>query len=116
MTALTHKEATYKPSSLKTLNLLDIHPEACTVFRYEELKEAREEATDGFPSPNLLGKASFGPVYKGIIAGNLVAVKQLKIGREQCENQARTEAEIVSRVHHRHLVSLPLAYSAYYLR
>ncbi|PPD90103.1 hypothetical protein GOBAR_DD12962 [Gossypium barbadense] len=49
----------------------------------------------------------FGCVYKGQLpGGKIVAVKQLKIGSGQGEREFRAEVEIISRVHHRHLVSL----------
>ncbi|PKI42686.1 hypothetical protein CRG98_036968 [Punica granatum] len=38
--------------------------------------------------------------------GRVVAVKQLKAGSGQGEREFRAEVEIISRVHHRHLVSL----------
>ncbi|KAL2546325.1 putative proline-rich receptor-like protein kinase PERK9 [Forsythia ovata] len=72
-------------------------------FTYEELVEA----TNGFSEQNLLGEGGFGSVYKGCLAdGRVVAVKQLKIGGGQGEREFRSEVEIISRVHHRHLVSL----------
>lgn len=72
-------------------------------FTYEELLEV----TDGFSSDNLLGEGGFGCVYKGCLSdGREVAVKQLKIGGGQGEREFRAEVEIISRVHHRHLVSL----------
>ncbi|KAG6554272.1 hypothetical protein Mapa_004188 [Marchantia paleacea] len=72
-------------------------------FTYEEL----EVATNGFSRDNLLGEGGFGRVYKGVVPGNqLVAVKQLTIGGGQGEREFRAEVEIISRVHHRHLVSL----------
>ncbi|PWA99421.1 protein kinase superfamily protein [Artemisia annua] len=72
-------------------------------FTYEELSDA----TDGFSGSNLLGEGGFGCVYKGLLPdGREVAVKQLKIGGGQGEREFRAEVEIISRVHHRHLVSL----------
>ncbi|KAM6572872.1 hypothetical protein CsatA_016952 [Cannabis sativa] len=72
-------------------------------FRYEELIQA----TNGFSAQNLLGEGGFGCVYKGVLVdGREVAVKQLKIGGGQGEREFRAEVEIISRVHHRHLVSL----------
>ncbi|KAJ7975704.1 Receptor-like kinase [Quillaja saponaria] len=72
-------------------------------FMYEELAQA----TDGFSANNLLGEGGFGCVYKGfLIDGREVAVKQLKVGGGQGEREFRAEVEIISRVHHRHLVSL----------
>ncbi|KAK4430153.1 Proline-rich receptor-like protein kinase PERK9 [Sesamum alatum] len=72
-------------------------------FPYEELVDA----TNGFSAQNLLGEGGFGSVYKGRLAdGREVAVKQLKIGGGQGDREFRSEVEIISRVHHRHLVSL----------
>lgn len=72
-------------------------------FTYQELLTA----TDGFSAQNLLGEGGFGCVYKGVLAdGREVAVKQLKIGGSQGEREFAAEVETISRVHHRHLVSL----------
>lgn len=72
-------------------------------FSYEELVDA----TNGFSAQNLLGEGGFGSVYKGILAdGKVVAVKQLRSGGGQGEREFRSEVEIISRIHHRHLVSL----------
>ncbi|XP_010265346.1 PREDICTED: proline-rich receptor-like protein kinase PERK8 [Nelumbo nucifera] len=72
-------------------------------FTYSELVEA----TNGFSPHNLLGEGGFGCVYKGYLPdGREVAVKQLKDGGGQGEREFRAEVEIISRVHHRHLVSL----------
>ncbi|XP_061984996.1 proline-rich receptor-like protein kinase PERK9 [Populus nigra] len=72
-------------------------------FAFEELVKA----TNGFSSQNLLGEGGFGTVYKGFLPdGRDVAVKQLKIGGGQGEREFKAEVEIISRIHHRHLVSL----------
>ncbi|GLT50351.1 hypothetical protein SLA2020_238410 [Shorea laevis] len=72
-------------------------------FIYEELMEI----TNGFSRQNVLGEGGFGCVYKGCLPdGRVVAVKQLKAGSGQGEREFRAEVEIISRVHHRHLVSL----------
>uniref|UniRef100_A0A7N0TE70 non-specific serine/threonine protein kinase n=1 Tax=Kalanchoe fedtschenkoi TaxID=63787 RepID=A0A7N0TE70_KALFE len=72
-------------------------------YTYEEVMEI----TNGFRRENILGEGGFGAVYKGWLAdGRLVAVKQLKVGSGQGEREFRAEVEIISRVHHRHLVSL----------
>uniref|UniRef100_A0A1S3YDR8 non-specific serine/threonine protein kinase n=1 Tax=Nicotiana tabacum TaxID=4097 RepID=A0A1S3YDR8_TOBAC len=72
-------------------------------FTYEELVKA----TNDFSAENLLGAGGFGSVYKGYLEdGRDVAVKQLDIGGRQGDREFRAEVEIISRVHHRHLVSL----------
>ncbi|XP_026405000.1 proline-rich receptor-like protein kinase PERK8 isoform X2 [Papaver somniferum] len=72
-------------------------------FSYEDLMEI----TNGFSKQNILGQGGFGCVYKGrLLDGRAVAVKQLKTGSSQGEREFRAEVEIISRVHHRHLVSL----------
>ncbi|XP_041998329.1 proline-rich receptor-like protein kinase PERK15 [Salvia splendens] len=72
-------------------------------FSYEELAAA----TNGFSQANLLGQGGFGPVHKGVLPdGRDVAVKSLKSGSGQGEREFQAEVEIISRVHHRHLVSL----------
>ncbi|CBI27111.3 hypothetical protein VitviT2T_000204 [Vitis vinifera] len=72
-------------------------------FTYEELVKA----TNGFSTQNLLGEGGFGSVYKGYLPdGREIAVKQLKIGGAQGEREFKAEVEIISRIHHRHLVSL----------
>lgn len=75
----------------------------CRYFTYEELYKI----TNGFSAQNLLGEGGFGSVYKGCLAdGREVAVKKLKDGGGQGEREFQAEVEIISRVHHRHLVSL----------
>ncbi|KAJ9708053.1 hypothetical protein PVL29_000222 [Vitis rotundifolia] len=72
-------------------------------FTYEELVKA----TNGFSTQNFLGEGGFGSVYKGYLPdGREIAVKQLKIGGGQGEREFKAEVEIISRIHHRHLVSL----------
>ncbi|KAF8036484.1 hypothetical protein BT93_C2262 [Corymbia citriodora subsp. variegata] len=63
--------------------------------------------TDGFSEANLLGEGGFGRVYRGVLAtGRAVAVKRLRVGGGQGEHEFLTEVDIMSRVHHKHVVSL----------
>ncbi|KAH7435019.1 hypothetical protein KP509_06G045300 [Ceratopteris richardii] len=72
-------------------------------FSYDELAKA----TCGFAKSNLIGEGGFGCVYKGILTGGqVVAVKQLKVGGDQGDKEFQVEVEVITRVHHRHLVSL----------
>ncbi|KAF3450749.1 hypothetical protein FNV43_RR06838 [Rhamnella rubrinervis] len=74
-----------------------------STFTYEELAIA----TNGFSTANFLGQGGFGYVHKGVLPnGKVVAIKQLKAGSGQGEREFRAEVELISRVHHRHLVSL----------
>ncbi|KAK8587096.1 hypothetical protein V6N13_086101 [Hibiscus sabdariffa] len=74
-----------------------------STFTYEELIAA----TNGFSQANLIGQGGFGYVYKGVLAnGKEVAIKSLKAGSGQGEREFQAEVEIISRVHHRYLVSL----------
>ncbi|GAB2218963.1 hypothetical protein Droror1_Dr00006588 [Drosera rotundifolia] len=72
-------------------------------FTYDELASA----TSGFSDANLLGQGGFGFVHKGALPnGREIAVMSLKSGSGQGEREFQAEVEIISRVHHRHLVSL----------
>ncbi|XP_042977456.1 proline-rich receptor-like protein kinase PERK1 isoform X2 [Carya illinoinensis] len=74
-----------------------------STFTYDELAMA----TDGFADANLLGQGGFGYVHRGVLPnGKEVAIKQLKAGSGQGEREFQAEVEIISRVHHKHLVSL----------
>ncbi|KAK4260001.1 hypothetical protein QN277_003177 [Acacia crassicarpa] len=75
----------------------------CGTFSYEDLAAA----TEGFAEKNMIGQGGFGYVYKGVLPnGKEVAVKSLKAGSGQGEREFQAEIEIISRVHHRHLVTL----------
>ncbi|KAL1216000.1 Proline-rich receptor-like protein kinase PERK4 [Cardamine amara subsp. amara] len=74
-----------------------------STFSYQELAAA----TGGFTDANLLGQGGFGYVHKGVLPnGKEVAVKSLKSGSGQGEREFQAEVDIISRVHHRYLVSL----------
>ncbi|TKY58641.1 Proline-rich receptor protein kinase PERK13 [Spatholobus suberectus] len=73
------------------------------VFSYDMVMEL----TNAFSSQNVIGEGGFGCVYKGWLPdGKAVAVKKLKVGSGQGDREFKAEVEIISRVHHRHLVSL----------
>jgi hypothetical protein len=64
-------------------------------------------ATDGFSPDNVIGQGGFGCVYRGTLQdGTEVAIKKLKTGSKQGDREFRAEVEIITRVHHRNLVSL----------
>ncbi|KAM7251780.1 hypothetical protein ACFE04_023663 [Oxalis oulophora] len=72
-------------------------------FSYDELAIA----TGNFAQENMIGQGGFGYVYKGVLPnGKEIAVKSLKSGSGQGEREFQAEVDIISRVHHRYLVSL----------
>lgn len=73
-------------------------------FTYEDLKVA----TDKFKEE--LGRGSFGFVYKGILplSGSqiLVAIKKLNKIEQEGEQEFKTEASVIAKIHHKNLVRL----------
>ncbi|KAK1312120.1 putative LRR receptor-like serine/threonine-protein kinase [Acorus calamus] len=56
---------------------------------------------------NQVGQGGYGKVYKGILAdGTIVAIKRAQEGSLQGSKEFYTEIELLSRLHHRNLVSL----------
>ncbi|KAE8039439.1 hypothetical protein FH972_011850 [Carpinus fangiana] len=72
-------------------------------FTYGEMAMA----TNNFNSSTQVGQGGYGKVYKGILAdGTVVAIKRAQEGSLQGEKEFLTEIELLSRLHHRNLVSL----------
>ncbi|XP_040993416.1 probable LRR receptor-like serine/threonine-protein kinase At1g06840 [Juglans microcarpa x Juglans regia] len=72
-------------------------------FTYGELATA----TNNFNDSTLAGQGGYGKVYKGILVdGSVVAIKRAQEGSLQGEKEFLTEIELLSRLHHRNLVSL----------
>ncbi|XP_050365459.1 G-type lectin S-receptor-like serine/threonine-protein kinase LECRK3 [Argentina anserina] len=68
-------------------------------YRYSEL----QKATKGFT--NQVGKGAFGTVFKGVIGGRVVAIKQLENVVDE-EREFRNEMNAIGRTHHKNLVKL----------
>ncbi|XP_024377051.1 receptor-like serine/threonine-protein kinase ALE2 isoform X2 [Physcomitrium patens] len=78
-------------------------PSNTRVFSYEEL----QEATKNFSLECFIGAGGFGKVYKGVLKdGTEVAIKKLTSGGNQGDKEFMVEVEMLSRLHHRHLVKL----------
>uniref|UniRef100_A0A5B6ZQ21 non-specific serine/threonine protein kinase n=1 Tax=Davidia involucrata TaxID=16924 RepID=A0A5B6ZQ21_DAVIN len=72
-------------------------------FSFEELKKF----TNNFSEANAIGSGGYGKVYRGTLpSGQLVAVKRAQQGSMQGGLEFKTEIELLSRVHHKNVVSL----------
>ncbi|XP_074282414.1 putative receptor-like protein kinase At3g47110 [Silene latifolia] len=70
------------------------------------------KATAGFSLENLLGTGSFGSVFKGILDGNLVAVKVLNLEHRSASKSFMAECNTLRNVRHRNLVGVISACSS----
>ncbi|KAF8033885.1 hypothetical protein BT93_C0225 [Corymbia citriodora subsp. variegata] len=72
-------------------------------FSLEELKKY----TNNFSEANEIGSGGYGKVYRGTLpTGTLVAIKRAQQGSMQGGIEFKNEIELLSRVHHKNLVSL----------
>uniref|UniRef100_A0A1J3GQR3 non-specific serine/threonine protein kinase n=1 Tax=Noccaea caerulescens TaxID=107243 RepID=A0A1J3GQR3_NOCCA len=77
-------------------------------FSFVELSDA----TNGFDSSTMIGRGSYGKVYKGILPNKTeVAIKRGEETSLQSEKEFLNEIDLLSRLHHRNLVSL-IGYSS----
>ncbi|KAJ9551323.1 hypothetical protein OSB04_015368 [Centaurea solstitialis] len=84
-------------------------PTSSHTFHHFSLAEI-QSATNDFDDELVIGKGGFGKVYKGHIRIeeniHVVAIKRLDSMSDQGDTEFRAEIEILSKLHHRHLVSL----------
>ncbi|CAL9765612.1 unnamed protein product [Musa acuminata subsp. burmannicoides] len=75
----------------------------CRHFSFAEIKKA----TKSFDESLVIGVGGFGKVYKGVVdEGTKVAIKRSNPSSEQGVNEFQTEIEMLSKLRHKHLVSL----------
>ncbi|MED6204325.1 hypothetical protein PIB30_008142 [Stylosanthes scabra] len=84
----------------------NFHSSTMGLGRFFSLAEL-QEATKNFDSKEIIGVGGFGNVYLGVIdEGTKVAVKRGNPQSEQGINEFQTEIQMLSKLRHRHLVSL----------
>nr|POF11971.1 putative leucine-rich repeat receptor-like protein kinase [Quercus suber] len=72
-------------------------------FSFEELKKY----TNKFSEENFIGSGGYGKVYRGTLpTGQPIAIKRAQNESLQGGHEFKTEIELLSRVHHKNLVSL----------
>ncbi|EXB75309.1 putative LRR receptor-like serine/threonine-protein kinase [Morus notabilis] len=75
--------------------------------KYRQAPSRRRRSTRNFDSSTQVGRGGYGKVYKGILGDDtIVAIKRAEEGSLQGQKEFLTEIELLSRLHHRNLVSL----------
>ncbi|KAI3750575.1 hypothetical protein L2E82_21240 [Cichorium intybus] len=98
-----HERYKHTSSRKSLLAKLSIKIDGVKSFTFREMAIA----TESFSNSSLVGRGGYGKVYKGVLWDNtLVAIKRAEEGSLQGEKEFLTEIEILSRLHHRNLVSL----------
>ncbi|RDX76520.1 putative LRR receptor-like serine/threonine-protein kinase, partial [Mucuna pruriens] len=91
------------PSKQPKASRISIKIEDIRSFDYEEMAVA----TNNFSDSAKIGQGGYGRVYKGLLSdGTVVAIKRAQEGSLQGEKEFLTEIQLLSRLHHRNLVSL----------
>ncbi|KAK7372245.1 hypothetical protein VNO80_05619 [Phaseolus coccineus] len=91
------------PSKRTKATRVSIKIEGIRSFYYEEM----QAATNNFSDSARIGQGGYGRVFKGVLPdGTVVAIKRAQEGSLQGEKEFLTEIELLSRLHHRNLVSL----------
>ncbi|TKY47280.1 LRR receptor serine/threonine-protein kinase [Spatholobus suberectus] len=90
-------------SKRRRASKVSIKIDGVRAFTYGELSSA----TDNFSISAQVGQGGYGKVYRGILSdGTVVAIKRAQEGSLQGEREFLTEISLLSRLHHRNLVSL----------
>ncbi|XP_027190783.1 probable LRR receptor-like serine/threonine-protein kinase At1g06840 isoform X2 [Cicer arietinum] len=97
---MKHRDAVSKPRHSSKISM---QIDGIRAFTYGELAAA----TSNFDNNAQIGQGGYGKVYKGILSnGTVVAIKRAQQGSLQGEKEFLTEISVLSRLHHRNLVSL----------
>ncbi|XP_027929594.1 probable LRR receptor-like serine/threonine-protein kinase At1g06840 isoform X2 [Vigna unguiculata] len=102
---LFRRRAKYLNRSSRKLKSPSVHIKIDSVKEFTFIELAI--ATNNFSSSSIIGKGGYGDVHKGILSGEtLVAIKRAAEDSLQGQKEFLTEIELLSRLHHRNLVSL----------
>ncbi|XP_056161437.1 receptor-like protein kinase ANXUR1 [Syzygium oleosum] len=103
-TTTTSKSTISGKSSGTSSHLSSLAGGLCRHFSLFEIKHA----TKNFDESQVIGVGGFGKVYKGMIDGGstAVAIKRSNPSSEQGVHEFQTEIEMLSKLRHKHLVSL----------
>ncbi|XP_050372528.1 receptor-like protein kinase ANXUR1 isoform X1 [Argentina anserina] len=103
----TSTTMTSRKSGTNTGSTSHVSSLAAALCRHFSLSEIKH-GTKNFDESQVIGVGGFGKVYKGLIDGGSmkVAIKRSNPSSEQGVNEFQTEIEMLSKLRHRHLVSL----------
>lgn len=97
----TTVDSGHKPQTMRRMATFGLPP--YQNFTLDEM----EEATNNFDPSNLVGEGSQGQVYKGWLRdGSTVLVRCLKVKQKHSTQTLKQHAELISKLRHRHLVSV----------
>ncbi|KAL9315162.1 hypothetical protein ACSQ67_016163 [Phaseolus vulgaris] len=100
---ITRRKMKYQKKVSRKPTSISIKIDDMKAFTYKELAVA----TNKFNISTRVGQGGYGNVYKGILSDeSFVAVKRAEASSLQGEREFLTEIELLSRLHHRNLVSL----------
>ncbi|KAI9118059.1 hypothetical protein K1719_010391 [Acacia pycnantha] len=90
-------------SSNRLLSRISIKIDGVRSFTFEEMALA----TNNFSDSSQAGQGGYGKVYRGTLTdGTVVAIKRAQAGSLQGRREFLTEIQLLSRCHHRNLVTL----------
>ncbi|PIN27006.1 Serine/threonine protein kinase [Handroanthus impetiginosus] len=102
---LNSSQCSFLSSKSKSTTFSSIINSGLNLGRYFTLNELRE-ATRNFDEKAVVGVGGFGKVYLGELDGTKVAIKRGNPSSSQGINEFQTEIQLLSKLRHRHLVSL----------
>uniref|UniRef100_A0A0E0JTX2 non-specific serine/threonine protein kinase n=1 Tax=Oryza punctata TaxID=4537 RepID=A0A0E0JTX2_ORYPU len=100
---ILRRRSRYSSSKRRSAKRIPMKIDGVKDFSFEELSHG----TNDFSDSALIGQGGYGKVYRGILSdGTIVAIKRAQQGSLQGSKEFFTEIELLSRLHHRNLVSL----------